>query len=106
MKNIVIMLSGRGSNMQAIAQACQVERWPARVAAVVSNRPDALALAFAREQGIATVPSVLATELLTNPFLRSHSPGIINALQKHHKLEGPVNEVSVFTAVRLWKNTF
>jgi len=55
MKNIVIMLSGRGSNMQAIAQACHAERWPARVAAVVSNRPDAPALAFAREQGIATI---------------------------------------------------
>lgn len=54
MKNIVILISGRGSNMEAIVRACAVERWPARVAAVVSNRPDAPGLAFARAQGIAT----------------------------------------------------
>jgi len=60
----------------------------------------------AREQGISTVPSVLATELLTNPFMRSDSSDIIHTLQHHHKLAGPTDEVSVFAAVRLWKNTF
>ncbi|MCW5666628.1 MAG: phosphoribosylglycinamide formyltransferase [Piscinibacter sp.] len=55
MKNIVALISGRGSNMEAIVQACAAERWNARVAAVVSNRPDAAGLAFARERGIATV---------------------------------------------------
>ncbi|HEV7913912.1 MAG TPA: formyltransferase family protein, partial [Albitalea sp.] len=40
MKNIVILLSGRGSNMEAIVRACASEGWPARIAAVVSNRPD------------------------------------------------------------------
>ncbi|HEX7685322.1 MAG TPA: phosphoribosylglycinamide formyltransferase [Trinickia sp.] len=54
MKNIVILISGRGSNMEAIVRACAAERWPARVAAVVSNRPDAAGLAFAAAQGIAT----------------------------------------------------
>lgn len=54
MKRIVILISGRGSNMQAIVRACATEGWAARVAAVVSNRADALGLAFAREQGIAT----------------------------------------------------
>lgn len=54
MKNIVVLISGRGSNMEAIVQACAAERWNARVAAVVSNRPDAAGLAFARERGIAT----------------------------------------------------
>jgi phosphoribosylglycinamide formyltransferase-1 len=54
MKNIVILISGRGSNMEAIVQACATEGWPARIAAVVSNRPDAGGLQFAQARGIAT----------------------------------------------------
>jgi len=54
MKNIVVLISGRGSNMEAIVQACATEGWNARVAAVVSNRPEASGLAFARARGIAT----------------------------------------------------
>lgn len=40
--------------MEAIVRACAAQRWPARVAAVVSNRPDAAGLAFAAAHGIAT----------------------------------------------------
>jgi phosphoribosylglycinamide formyltransferase-1 len=54
MKNIVILISGRGSNMEAIVRSCAAESWPARVAAVVSNRADAEGLDFARQHGIAT----------------------------------------------------
>jgi len=58
MKNIVILVSGDGSNMAAIVRAAQQRDWRGRygaqVAAVLSNRPDAGGLAFAREQGIAT----------------------------------------------------
>lgn len=54
MKNIVILISGRGSNMEAIVRACASERWDARIAAVVSNRPEAAGLVFAKAQGIAT----------------------------------------------------
>lgn len=54
MKKIVILISGRGSNMEAIVRACSDEGWPAWVAAVISNRADAQGLAFARERGIAT----------------------------------------------------
>jgi phosphoribosylglycinamide formyltransferase-1 len=54
MKNIVILISGRGSNMVAIVQACATENWPARVAAVVSNKATASGLQFAAQQGIAT----------------------------------------------------
>jgi phosphoribosylglycinamide formyltransferase-1 len=51
MKTIVILISGRGSNMRAIVEA----NIPGiRIAAVISNRPDAAGLAFARERGIAT----------------------------------------------------
>lgn len=52
MKNIVILISGRGSNMQAIVHAAQAEKWPARIGAVISNRADAAGLAFAKERGI------------------------------------------------------
>jgi len=59
MKNIVILISGRGSNMEAVVRAAQLEGWPARVAAVISNKPDAQGLAFAEAHGIPTavVPS-------------------------------------------------
>lgn len=57
-KNIVILISGAGSNMAAIVRAAQQQRWAerlgARVAAVVSNRANAKGLDFARELGIAT----------------------------------------------------
>ena len=55
MKRIVILLSGRGSNLQAIHQACSTEGWPAQVVAVISNRPTAEGLAWAAAQGLATV---------------------------------------------------
>src|ERR1700758_4752385 len=54
MKNLVILISGRGSNMEAIVRACASEGWPARIAAVIANRPDAAGLEFAASQGIAT----------------------------------------------------
>ena len=54
MKNIVILISGRGSNMEAIVQRCAAEGWPARVAAVISNRAEAGGLQFAAAHGIAT----------------------------------------------------
>jgi len=54
MKNIVILISGRGSNMEAIVRACASEGWNARIAAVVSNRADAAGLSFAEGRGIAT----------------------------------------------------
>lgn len=54
MKNIVILISGRGSNMEAIVRACAAEGWPARIAAVISNRPGAVGLHFAVAHGIAT----------------------------------------------------
>lgn len=54
MKNIVILISGRGSNMEAVVRALDAEGWPARVAAVISNKPDAGGLAFAQARGIPT----------------------------------------------------
>ncbi|EED69187.1 phosphoribosylglycinamide formyltransferase [Comamonas testosteroni] len=58
MKNIVILISGGGSNMAAIVRASQQQNWAkqynARVSAVVSNKADAQGLVFARDNGIAT----------------------------------------------------
>ncbi|CAN7278345.1 phosphoribosylglycinamide formyltransferase [Variovorax sp. LjRoot290] len=58
MKNIVILISGSGSNMAAIVHAAARERWAqrfgARVAAVISNKAGAPGLALAQAQGIAT----------------------------------------------------
>jgi phosphoribosylglycinamide formyltransferase-1 len=53
-QRIVVLISGRGSNMEAIVRACEAEQWPARIAGVISNRPGAAGLAFARARGIAT----------------------------------------------------
>lgn len=54
MKSIVILISGRGSNMEAIVRAARTEQWSARIAAVISNRPDAAGLAFAARHDIPT----------------------------------------------------
>ncbi len=58
MKNIVILISGSGSNMAAIVRRAQSEHWSgrlgARVSAVVSNKADAKGLVFAQEHRIAT----------------------------------------------------
>ncbi|GAA5233883.1 phosphoribosylglycinamide formyltransferase [Verticiella sediminum] len=53
-RRIVILISGRGSNMRSIVEACVAEGWPARVAAVIANKPDAAGLAWAAEQGLHT----------------------------------------------------
>lgn len=56
MKNIVILISGGGSNMAAIVKAAQTQNWKsqfsAQIAAVISNKADAAGLAFAKEQSI------------------------------------------------------
>ena len=58
MRSLVILISGAGSNMAAIVQTAERERWAehlnARVAAVISNRADAGGLAFAKEHAIPT----------------------------------------------------
>jgi len=56
MKHIVILISGEGSNMAAIVRAAEQQRWAerfgARVAAVIANKPEAGGLRFARDRGI------------------------------------------------------
>ncbi|QRM19063.1 phosphoribosylglycinamide formyltransferase [Dechloromonas sp. TW-R-39-2] len=54
MKNIVILISGRGSNMEALIAARDAGNLPVNIAAVISNRPDAKGLETAAKAGIAT----------------------------------------------------
>lgn len=53
-KRVAVLISGRGSNMMALAQAARAPDYPADIVLVVSNRLDAPGLAWAREQGIPT----------------------------------------------------
>lgn len=53
-KRTAILISGRGSNMRSLAAAAREPGFPAEIALVLSNRPDAGGLAFARQSGLAT----------------------------------------------------
>lgn len=88
MKNIVILISGGGSNMAAIVKTAQQEHWErrlgARVAAVVSNKADAKGLACARAQGIATevldhkqFPSREAFDTELAAVIDRHNPALV-----------------------------
>ena len=88
MKNIVILISGSGSNMAAIVRRARSERWDeclgAQVVAVISNRADAGGLAFAREQGIATAvldhkayPSREAFDAALMQEIDHHAPALV-----------------------------
>jgi phosphoribosylglycinamide formyltransferase-1 len=53
-RRVAILISGRGSNMAALIQAAKAASYPAEIALVLSNRPDAAGLIHARENGIET----------------------------------------------------
>ena len=53
-KRVAILISGRGSNMTALIKAAEAKDYPAEIALVVSNRPDAAGLDHARSSGIPT----------------------------------------------------
>jgi phosphoribosylglycinamide formyltransferase-1 len=52
MKKIAVLISGRGSNMLGLATRCREEQWPARIVAVISNRPGAAGLEAAARLGL------------------------------------------------------
>ncbi len=54
MKRIVVLISGRGSNLPSIVETCAREQWPAQLVAVISNRPEAAGLQVAAAAGIPT----------------------------------------------------
>lgn len=86
--NIVILISGSGSNMAAIVQASRRHHWAARhgarVVAVISNQPDAPGLALAREFGLATAvldhrayPSREAFDAALMAEIDRHAPTLV-----------------------------
>jgi phosphoribosylglycinamide formyltransferase-1 len=84
MKNIVILISGRGSNMEAVVRAAQAEQWPARIAAVISNKADAKGLEFAASHGIPTAvvsnkdyPSREAFDAALQEVIDGFSPDLV-----------------------------
>ena len=58
-----------------------------------------------RDRGVPTVPSTIADERATNPFLRCSEPDVVAAAQAHagRPLDGPVE---TFAVLRAWKNDF
>ena len=52
-KKVAVLISGRGSNRKALVEAAKDQNYPAEIVLVVSNRPDATGIAYAREAGIA-----------------------------------------------------
>jgi phosphoribosylglycinamide formyltransferase-1 len=98
-RRLVILISGRGSNMCALVDACRREAWPAEIRAVIASRPDADGLAWARERGMATASvyhrdfagreafdAALAAEIdrhepdyvILAGFMRVLTPGFVN----------------------------
>jgi phosphoribosylglycinamide formyltransferase 1 len=79
MKRIVILISGRGSNMESIVLRCAEQQWPAQVVAVLSNRPAARGLQFARERGIATA----VVDHSTYPTREAFDAALAEAIDHH-----------------------
>ena len=88
MNNIVILISGGGSNMAAIVRAAGRDRWSerfgARIAAVISNKADAAGLALAKSHGIETAvvphkdfPSREAFDEALARAVDAHSPALV-----------------------------
>lgn len=77
---VVVLLSGRGSNFQAIVEA----KLPIEIVAVISNRPQAAGLAYARERGLNTIALDHATHVDREAFdalladeIERHQPDLV-----------------------------
>lgn len=82
--DIAVLVSGRGSNLQSLIDACDAPDFPARIVCVVSNRADAYALERARRAGIPAHvvdhkahPDRAAFEAALEETLRPYNPGLI-----------------------------
>ena len=75
-KRVVVFISGSGSNMMALAQACQAPDFPAEIVCVISDKSTAGGLAKAQSLGIPT----LVFERKTYPRKAEHEASILAAL--------------------------
>jgi len=83
-KRVVILISGRGSNMSALIEAAKAPDYPAQIVGVFASKPDAAGLQIAADAGIATAwrwhkdyPSRTGFELALSDVLRLWRPDII-----------------------------
>jgi phosphoribosylglycinamide formyltransferase-1 len=84
-RRTAVLISGRGSNMVALAEAAAAPDYPAEIVLVVSNRPDAAGLATAAARGIATLAidhrpfagDRAAHEAAVDAALRAHGVEIV-----------------------------
>ncbi len=83
-RRVGVLISGRGSNMQALVEAARAPSYPAEIVVVVSNRPDAPGLDYARAQGIAAhaidhkaYPTREAFDGALNAYLKSQNLDIV-----------------------------
>ena len=77
--SIVVLISGAGSNLHAIAQACAEQSWSARIAAVISNRADAPGLGVAAAHGI---PGVVL-EAAEQPTRGAYEQALMRLIDAH-----------------------
>jgi phosphoribosylglycinamide formyltransferase-1 len=79
MKNLGILLSGRGSNFEALADSCAAGRIPARIAIVISNKADAPGIEKARQRGLETL--VISSK---GKQREEHDAEVVAALRAHN----------------------
>lgn len=79
-KKVGILISGRGSNMQALVKAARDPAYPAEIVVVISNRPAAPGLDFAKAQGIATE----ALDHKSHTSREAFDQALDAALKRHH----------------------
>jgi phosphoribosylglycinamide formyltransferase 1 len=84
MKRIVVLISGQGSNLDAIVRASEAQDWPGRVVAVISNRAEARGLQSAQARGIATAaldhkafPDRPAFDAALAVLIDQHAPDLV-----------------------------
>lgn len=81
-KRVAILISGRGSNMQALVDAARAPEYPAEIALVISNRPEAPGLAWAKAAGLPTL--ALDHKLYEN---REHFEGQLQSVLEISKID-------------------
>jgi phosphoribosylglycinamide formyltransferase 1 len=79
-KRVAVLISGRGSNMMALVKACANPDYPAEIICVISNRPDAAGLDFARGQSI----PAYAIDHRSFPSRETFDAKVNDVLQSHH----------------------
>ncbi|MBB4039602.1 phosphoribosylglycinamide formyltransferase-1 [Microvirga flocculans] len=78
-RRVAILISGRGSNMASLIEAARSPDFPAEIALVLSNRPDAAGLERAKEAGIAT----LCIDHKAHPTREDFEKAMDDALKEH-----------------------